>query len=251
MRIDEYYAEKFGFDTIQQQSAQNMAASQSTSFFDTLKDCAKTPAAAQAAAETLEEQAVGEAIPLETGHVPVNVVDVEAEYGLTLSNGMSPEAIEKQTQLLERLDKLCADNPGVYYRLNPDIYQKMADSEEFEKSIYEAVDAFEKATVEALAASDRAVSAMYVNADGDYVLLTGKRPGEDMENEETLWDTIITRMREAAKTEEELQNSFAGMPDGLAKLVWQHLLDKQAEAADETAGADEAAEAAEVPEAVA
>lgn len=230
MRIEDYYAQKFGIDAMQNQQQQSMAAGSSASFFDTLKDCGKAPEVTHAAAEANAGQAAA-APPLEAGSAPVRVVDVEAEFGLTLTNGMSPEAIEKQTQLLERLDKLCADNPGVYYRLNPAIFQKMADDPDFEKTIYEAVDAFEKATVEALASSNRAVSAMYVGANGDYAILTGRRPEDELEDEEALWDVIITRMREAAASREELQNTFPGMPGGIADLVWQHLLEESGQVA--------------------
>lgn len=132
MRIEDCYAQKFGVDATRNQPLQSTAAGSSASFFDTLKDCGKAPEAAQATAETTAGQ-TSAAPSLEAGSAPVRVVDVEAEFGLTLANGMSPEAIEKQTQLLERLDKLCADNPGVYYRLNPAVFQKMADDPDLKR----------------------------------------------------------------------------------------------------------------------
>ncbi|MDL2253457.1 hypothetical protein LJC49_05205 [Ruminococcaceae bacterium OttesenSCG-928-I18] len=145
----------------------------------------------------------------------------EAELTLLGTHGLSEPAAQKQTELLARLDRLCADYPGVHYRLSDGIFQKMADDPAFEKSVYEAVDAFEKAARYATSLSSRAETSMHLGPDGEWLMHAL------LENDTGARDAFAyfsDAAAEKVRSAEDLQKLFPHLSDELSKTLWESWL---------------------------
>ncbi len=264
-QVAEYYDKTFGMlaaDKAQPAEGQNGGGA---NFMNALKDVAQQQVATEAPAQQAQTAAVppagmGQAVP---GPDRIQVIP---EDELILST-LSPEAAQKQKELTERLDKLCADYPGVYYRFNPAIFQKMADDPAFEEKIYKAVDDFEAANARLahLPGEWNRACAMHVDEDGDYTLLSGAwltsaKPlnavakddydlllaeywegREDAEN--ALWEIIFSNeaKRDMCSTEELCEKLLPGLPEDIADLA-RAAIEQQFGKAGKTAGAEEPAE---------
>lgn len=135
---------------------------------------------------------------------------------------LSPEAAKKQEELMDRLARLCAGNPNVRYKINGDLFQRMADDPEFEKKIYESIDAFERSGAAAMSVSPNSVSAMYMGAMGDWVMMNSPLDGEDWAS--STWNVVYGSADGTTPAgADEVKERFPGMDDEMALVVAENL----------------------------
>lgn len=262
MKISDYYAEKYyaQYNNSDVASASSTGAA-ATSFQNVLagqQQAEETAAAAVTGkdlADALGNQQLTTGVGWDSAQqvkARVQDVDLEETYGLVLGTGLTPEAAQKKEELEARLEALCANNPGVYYRLSEEIYQKMADDPEFEANVYKAIDTFEQSTAAKVTLSGDTINAMYVGPEGDWLMMSSIMGGED--DKDSVWEIILhLRSGKTSVTLEELRELFPNMLPSTAEKIVKNQ-DTQPAANDTTgeeAPADSETPVIPMPEAVA
>lgn len=241
MKIEEYYTEKYYGQYKSTEKAAISPGAGADSFLSVLatRQQEGRVSGSELAVEPGGQQVTAPNVNLDTGRQVKNRVqdvDLEETYGLVLGTGLSPEAAQKKEELHERLEALCANNPGVYYRLSEGIYQKMADDPEFEAMVYKAINTFEESAAARVTLFDNAINAMYMGPGGDWVLMSSLFGGAE---EDSVWEIVLSlRSGKQSVTLEELKELFPEMPEATAALIVQNqntegLEEGQAEAAPE------------------